>query len=78
MKHTRIGMIVLGLALWALAIAWPSWQMPIMLVGGAMVMFAVLSGNGGVGRNLRNARPGTGFGPVEGGAPAGIEPAHAV
>jgi hypothetical protein len=41
MKQTRIGMIVLGLAFWALAIAWPGWQMPIMLLGVALVMWAV-------------------------------------
>ena len=34
-------MIVVGLALWLLAIAWPGWQMPIMLLGVALVMAAV-------------------------------------
>lgn len=34
-------MLGLGLGLWLFAIAWPGWQIPIMLVGVAMVMFAV-------------------------------------
>lgn len=34
-------MSVVGLCLWLVAIAWPGWQIPIMLVGVAMLMFAV-------------------------------------
>jgi len=34
-------MIVVGLSAWAFAIAWPGWQMPIMLLGVALVMWAV-------------------------------------
>jgi ABC-type sulfate transport system permease component len=41
MRQTRIGMIAVGLALWLIAIASPGWQMPIMLLGVAMVMAAV-------------------------------------
>jgi fatty acid desaturase len=41
MRQTRIGMIAVGLALWLFAIAWPGWQMPIMLLGVAMVVAAV-------------------------------------
>lgn len=41
MRSTRIGMVVIGLALWLLAIAWPGWQLPIMLLGVALVMAAV-------------------------------------
>lgn len=33
-------MIVVGLALWLLAIAWPGWHMPIMMAGVAMVVWA--------------------------------------
>ena len=42
MRTTRIGMIVVGLALWALPIALPGWQMmPIALLGVALVVWAV-------------------------------------
>lgn len=34
-------MVVLGVVLWALAIAWPGWQWPIMLLGVALVMWAI-------------------------------------
>ena len=34
-------MIVVGLALWLTAIAWPGRQMPIMLAGVAMVVVAL-------------------------------------
>jgi fatty acid desaturase len=40
-RTTRIGMIILGLALWATAIAWPGFQWPVMLLGVALVMAAV-------------------------------------
>jgi thiol:disulfide interchange protein len=40
MRQTRIGMIILGLAIWLVAIAWPGWSMPGLLLGAAMVAFA--------------------------------------
>jgi hypothetical protein len=39
-RRTRIGMVVLGLVIWAGAIAYPGWQIPSMLLGVAMVVFA--------------------------------------
>ena len=34
-------MVGVGLAFWLFAIAWPGWQMPIMLLGVALVVWAV-------------------------------------
>ena len=41
MRTTRIAMIGVGLAAWLFAIAWPGWQLPIMLLGVALVVSAV-------------------------------------
>jgi hypothetical protein len=40
MKQTRIGMIVLGLAIWLVAIAWPGWSISGLLLGAMMVAWA--------------------------------------
>ena len=40
MRTTRIGMIVLGLVIWLVAIAWPRWPIPGLLLGSAMVAWA--------------------------------------
>ena len=40
MRTTRIGMIVLGLTIWLVAIAWPGWSLPGLLLGAAMVSWA--------------------------------------
>lgn len=31
-RTTRIGMIVVGLVIWAVAIAWPGWSLPGLLL----------------------------------------------
>ena len=41
MRTTRWAMIAVGLATWLFAIVWPGWQIPIMTLGVALVMFAV-------------------------------------
>ena len=40
MRTTRIGMVVVGLMIWAIAIAWPGWSMPGLVLGSTMVAFA--------------------------------------
>jgi hypothetical protein len=40
MKATRIGMIVVGLAIWVVAVAWPGWSLPGLLLGAMMVSVA--------------------------------------
>ena len=40
MRQTRIGMIVVGLAIWLVAIAWPGWSLPGLLLGALMVAWA--------------------------------------
>ena len=40
MRSTRIGMIVLGLAIWLVAIAWPGRSIPGLLLGSMMVAWA--------------------------------------
>lgn len=41
MRTTRVTMIVIGLAFWALAVAWPGTQISILVLSGALVAFAV-------------------------------------
>lgn len=36
-------MIVVGLGIWLVAIAWPGWSIPGLLLGAAMVAFASFS-----------------------------------
>jgi len=40
-RPTRIGMIVVGLLIWLVAIAWPGWSIPALLLGAVMVAEAV-------------------------------------
>lgn len=39
-RRTRWAMVAVGLAAWLFAIAWPGWQIPIMLLGVAAVVWA--------------------------------------
>jgi len=40
MKQTRIWMVAVGLLIWLVAIAWPGWSLPGLLLGAMMVAFA--------------------------------------
>lgn len=39
-RRTRIGMIVVGLVIWAVSIALPGWSLPGLVLGSAMVAWA--------------------------------------
>ena len=40
MRTTRRAMIATGLVIWLVAIAWPGWSLPGLLLGAAMVAWA--------------------------------------
>lgn len=39
-RKTRIGMVLVGLVIWAVAIALPGWSLPGLVLGAAMVAWA--------------------------------------
>ena len=40
-RRTRWGMVVVGLAFWVFAVAWPGMQVSILVLASALVAFAV-------------------------------------